>query len=400
MNKVIIIGGGASGIIAALKASLQNEVILLERNDKIGKKILLTGNGKCNYWNEEITLEKYYTDDTEALEQILKNKKDVLQFLETLGIYPKIKNGYYYPYSNNAASIREIFAKELIKRNVKVVTNCKITEIKKINKEFIIQTENETFHTQNLILATGSKSYPKTGSEGIGYEIAQSFHLKVNPVTPSLVGLKIKSSFLKDWEGIRTDAKVELYIDGIKQTEEIGEIQLTDYGVSGICIFNISGLASKSLYDKKKVSIKINFLPFLKDHFYDWFSKRNETIKNHTIEELLESVFHYKLMFVLLKEAGIDKKKTWDELNMQEKRCLQEKIEALELMVIDTLSFDRAQVCTGGISLKEINPFTMETKIEGLYITGEVLDVDGKCGGYNLAFAFITGYIAGSNIHD
>ena len=399
MSKVIVIGGGAAGIIAALKASEKNEVILLEGNDKIGKKILLTGNGKCNYWNDDISLDKYNTDDFTNLEEILKNKDTIYNYLESLGLYPKIKNGYYYPYSNQASSVREIFVKKLEKRNVKVITNTKVTEIKKDNEEFIIKTNDKIYKADKVVLAAGSKAYPKTGSDGSGYDILNKLNIKINPITPSLVGLKTNAPFLKDWDGIRTDVKLELFINNNKEKEEIGEIQLTDYGISGICTFNISGLATKNLYYKNNVSVKINFLPYLNESFYDWFSKRDSLIKNHTIEELLESILNYKLMFVLLKEAGIDKNKYWSDLTEKEKRNLENKIESFEIKIIDSHSFDRSQVCTGGVSLKEINPKTMNSKIKGLYIVGELLDVDGKCGGYNLAFAFITGFLAGSDLN-
>lgn len=398
--EVVVIGAGASGILAALKASENHKVTLLEGNDKIGKKILLTGNGKCNYWNQEIDETKYNTDDLSHLKEIIskENQEEVLAFLSHLGIYPKIKNGYYYPYSNQASSIREIFEKALEKRNVNILTNCKVKNIKKINDEFMIQTEKKEIHAKKIILATGSKAFPKTGSEGIGYDIASSLSLNVNPITPSLVGLTANMPHLKDWEGVRTDSTLTLYIDGKKRKEETGEIQLTNYGISGICTFNISGIASKNLHLNHKVEVTINFLPDLPLPFKIWFQNRSNELKQYSIEETLESILNYKLMFVICKMANIDKEKSWNELSNKEKENLEKYIAAFPLTITDTLLFDRAQVCTGGISLKEINPENMETKIEGLSIVGEVLDVDGICGGYNLAFAFITGYLAGRKV--
>ena len=206
MNKVVIIGAGASGIIAALKASENNEVILLDSNDKCGKKILLTGNGRCNYWNSDISLEQYETDDKDILKEILseENKNDTLSFLDSLGIYPKIKNGYYYPYSNQATSIREILERGIKKRNIDFRPEIRVKEITKVNDKFtVISGNNEVIKADKIVIATGSKAYPKTGSDGIGYEFAKAFGHKINNVTPALTKLIAKEKFLKDWEGVK-----------------------------------------------------------------------------------------------------------------------------------------------------------------------------------------------------
>lgn len=395
LGKVVVIGAGASGIIASIMASKNNEVILLEGMDKVAKKILLTGNGRCNYWNEDISLDKYNTDCFDSLNEILNNKEEVLKFLDSIGIYPKIKNGYYYPYSNAASSIKEMFMKKLEKSKVKIITNFKVKEIKRVNHTFTILSDNEKIEADKVILATGSKAFPKTGSDGTGYLLASKLGHKVNPIYPSLTSLISNEKY--DWSGVRVDSKLSLFIDDKKVKEETGEVQLIENGISGICTFNISGIAAKNL--DKKVTVKINFLPNLEESFYDWFTSRNNYIKNHTIEELLESIFPYKLMFVLLKKAGISKDSYWNELNENEKINLANVIENFTLKIFETSSFDKAQVCTGGVSLKEINPNTMESKIvKDLYITGELLDVDGICGGFNLAFAFITGYLAGLGV--
>ena len=187
MSKVVIIGAGASGIIAALKASEKNEVILLESSDKCGKKILLTGNGKCNYWNNNININKYQTDDINKLEDILKNKDDVLNYLYNLGIYPKIKNDLYYPYSNQASSIEQIFLNELNKRNITIKTNYKVKEIIKKEK-FIIKSDIEEITSDKLIIATGSKALNKT--DDTMFNILKKLNHKINPILPSLVPLK------------------------------------------------------------------------------------------------------------------------------------------------------------------------------------------------------------------
>ena len=401
MKKVVIVGAGASGIIASLKASENNNVILLDSNDKCGKKILLTGSGRCNYWNDDISLDQYETDDKIALQQILsyENKSNTYNFLDSLGIYPKIKNGYYYPYSNQATSIREILDREIKKRKIDFRINSKVKDIIKDNKKFIVILENdEKINADKVIIATGSKAYSKTGSDGLGYEFAKKLGHKVNNVTPALTSLISSGKFLKEWENIRCDAKVSLVINDKKIKEDTGEIQLTGTGISGICTFNISGLASKNLALGNKVEVIINFMPNL-DNIYAWLKNRSEKMPDKTIEELLESIFNYKLLFVLLKLVNVSKDSKWNELDENKKRDLCSKIEGFRLAIKETTSFDKAQVCTGGVSLSEINPINFEsTIVPGLFFIGEVLDVDGKCGGFNLAFAWISGYLAGRGV--
>jgi len=400
MSKVVVIGGGASGLVAAIQASINNEVILLEGNDKCGKKILLTGNGKCNYWNSDINVNNYNTDNIDNLSNIINsdNQKEVLSFLDSIGIYPRIKNGYYYPYSNQASSFRTLLMNEIEKRNIKVIYNFKVESVIKENNSFIIKSNNNEITCDKVILANGSCASHKTGSDGSGYNLARELGHTINLVTPSLVQLKGNDSCFKDLSGVRCDSKLSLYVDGNKVCEEVGELQLTDYGISGICTFNISGLATKNLELGKKVLVKINFFPII-DSFYDWFTDRNKNIPDSTVEELLESIIPYKLMFVLLKKANIDRNSCWDNLSEVDKRSLSDMIENFNLDIIGYNDFDKAQVATGGVSLNEINPNTMESLItSNLYIVGEILDVDGKCGGFNLAFAFISGYLAGRSI--
>ena len=397
MSKVVVIGAGASGIIAALQASKNNDVILIDGNDRPGKKILITGNGKCNYWNEDVTSDNYFCNNKNILSNILNYKEEVLDYLYKIGLYPKVKNGYYYPASGLAQSVRQLFETEINRNNITTKYITKVIDIKYTQNHFIIKIDAEEIIADKVILATGSKAAPKTGSDGFGYEIASKFGHKINQVLPALTGLLTNDNNIKEWAGVRCDAKLSLYINNIKELEEAGELQLTETGISGICTFNISSKVSTGLYNNDKIKVHINFVPNIND-FKEFIESRNKSLKNRTIEELLESIINYKLLNVILKKSDIKKDFYWDDLSIERKELLIKNIIDFELKINDTNSFDKAQVCTGGISLEEVNEYMESIYQKDLYIIGELLDVDGKCGGFNLAFAFITGYIAGKNI--
>lgn len=402
MSTVAVIGAGAAGVIAALNACKKHRVILLDGNDKCGKKILLTGNGRCNYWNADLSADMYETDCNDTLENIMSdtNVFSVLNYLESIGIYPKIKNGYYYPYSNQATSIREIFQKKVDNSNIEFKTNFKVSDIKRVNDGFnLTSSDGKTVKCHKVIIATGSNAAPKTGSDGSGYDLAKKLGHSINTVSPALTSLKADGKFFKDWEKIRCDAKVSLFVNNKFIKEDTGEIQLTSTGISGICTFNISGVASKNLSIGNKVRVDINFMPNLEEGFYNWFSTRCAVLGNATLEQALESIFNYKLMFILMKKAGVSKDDTWFKLSEDKKKALTDTIEKFSLDITGADSYDKAQVCTGGVPLAEVNPHTMESTVaKDVYLAGEILDADGRCGGYNLAFAFISGYIAGRSI--
>ena len=396
--KVVIIGGGASGLVAAITASQNHDVTIIERNSECAKKILATGNGKCNYFNSDINKLKYYTDDYDTLDLILskENIESALNLFDDLGVIPRIKNGYYYPYSNQATSIKSLLIQEVKAKNIKVYNDFEVNEIIKINDKFIINPNKEKIEAEKLILATGSNA--STKFENTGFNIASKFFSVTKPL-PALVQLRSFDTF-KDCSGVRCDAKITLYVDGIEMTEEEGELQLTDYGISGICVLNISSIVSRALNNKKDVLININFLPILdKNNFIDWMDARCIKLPNRDIVELLESIIPYKLVYHLIKKANLNKNQTWDLLSLKEKQTLIELLFNYPLKISGTNEITKAQVVTGGVNLSEINPYTMEAKnIKNLYVIGELLNVDGKCGGYNLAFAWITGIITGRNL--
>ncbi|MBP3765932.1 MAG: aminoacetone oxidase family FAD-binding enzyme [Bacilli bacterium] len=391
--KTLIIGGGASGLIAAIYASTNSDVTILEKNKTLGKKILITGNGKCNYWNSNQDISNYYSSDIDILKDILDedSKIEINNLFDKIGLVAKIKNGYYYPYSNQATTVQTALIKEIENRGVNVEYETIVTDIS-FDNEFIVKTNKGDFKADKVIVSTGSYACSKTGSDGYGYEVAKKFgHTIIKPV-PSLVQLKAKGNFFKDWAGVRSD--VELTYNN---KTEVGEIQLTDYGVSGVCVYNLSSMISRDLQESNPI-LKINFLPFIKSpiDFINYMNDRNNVVINRNVSELLDGLLNYKLVNLLLKLSGIERTDKWSDISNSKKTILADNLINFNLEIIDTTGFDRAQTCSGGIDLKEINPSTMESlKQKGLFFTGEILDADGKCGGYNLEFAFITGYKAG-----
>ena len=398
MKHIVIIGGGAAGLLAANYAKQEHtKVTILEKNHICGKKILATGNGKCNYWNEEQTLKHYHSTHKELIKEILTedNKTEIMSFFTRLGIYPKIKNGYYYPSSNQATTIKDALTKEVLRKNINIKNNTIVEKIEKVNNDFKIYTSNEIIKADKVIIATGSKAAPKTGSDGFGYKLLKKFNHQVIEPLPALVQLKTTGKYLKNWAGIRTDVEVSLYENDNLIRTETGEIQLTDYGISGICIFNLSRYVSIGLSKNKKEQVKINFLPFLSNPKVDLTSFISNQPKR-SIKTQLEGFLNSKLVDVILTETNIKETKSYNELTEQEKDKLISFLTAFKTDVIGTNSFEQAQVCTGGIPLTEVNLKTMESKlVKNLYIVGELLDVDGDCGGYNLSFAWISGMLAG-----
>lgn len=396
---VAIIGGGASGLISSIFASKNNEVTLLEKNNNCGKKLLITGNGKCNYFNDDFNINNYHSNNIDILKNIITddNKNSILNFFDSIGIVPKIKEGYYYPFSNQAATILYALTLEAKLNGVEIITNAEVLDVVKEDK-FIIKTNERNYYADKVIIATGSKAAPNTGSNGLGYDLLKNMGHTIIDVNKALVQLVAEEPFLKEWAGIRTDVEVTLYEDNKIKAQEKGEIQLTNYGISGICVFQLSRDVAIGLKNKLDETISINFLPYIKDNIKDYINKRNNEMKDRTIIELLEGMLNYKIVNIILKKLNI-KQESWNELNDTLKDNIINELTNFKLKIINTKDFDNAQVCSGGIPLTQIDINTMESKIvKGLYITGELLDVDGKCGGFNLGFAWTTGMIAGKNI--
>ena len=389
MSKVGIIGGGYSGVISAIYASKNNEVTILERNNTLLKKLLLTGNGRCNYFNSVMTLDKFHSNNKELIEDIItmENIEELDNFFIELGLFPKVKNGYYYPYSNQASSVKDLLISKLKELNVNIKTDYLVEKVEKKDNKFIVNGELEF---DKIIISTGGKAYPKTGSDGKGYDLLKSFGHTITKLCPSLVQITSDNKFLKELSGIRSEVNLSLFDKDKKIKEEQGELQFTDYGISGICTFNLSSYLRDGI-DNKYISV--NFMPLDIKSFTLFMES------NNTIFERLEGILNYKLVKVLLKLSNIKENSYWKDITSKQKEDLINNLFNYKVSITGTKSFDQSQVTAGGVVLSEINTKTMESKlVKDLYVTGEVLDLDGECGGYNLTLCFITGFIAGANI--
>lgn len=399
--KVIVIGGGASGIIAAIKASEVSDVTIIEGNSKIGKKILVTGSGRSNFWNESISEKNYNEESHELLKEILPIKDEVFNFLtNSLGITPTNKNGYLYPRSKTASSITTVLEKRIKRNNIEVIYDLKVTKITTENNNIKIElSDNTTMTCDKLIIATGGKAASKTGSDGSGYNLLKELDIEVTPVLPALVPLIINDKTRLDWSGVRTDAKLSVYENNKIIKEELGELQLTNTGISGIVTFNISGLIVSLLENKKQFEVYIDFLPEIED-ISTFLDEKNKNANPKNIEELLETMINYKLLNSLISNCRINKNQKWTELSQEDKKKLISTLKKYKINISSTEDFEKAQVTRGGVCLNEITSNFSLKKYPNIKVIGETLNVDGICGGYNLAFAFISGYIAGSSIND
>ncbi len=396
--KVGIIGGGASGMMSAILLDREGiDVTIIEKNSTLGKKILMTGNGRCNYFNADITLDKYYTSDYEFLKRIV-NEENILkakEFLESIGLVPRIKNGYYYPSSNTATSVLNAFLTEIEKRKIKVILDSEVNNIKRVDNKYQVTINTKKMTFDKIIIAIGSKAGLK---ENENYALLESLNIKMTPILPALCPLILNGNFFNKWSGIRVEASVSIYEDNKFIKDDLGEVQLTDYGISGICVMNLSSLVSKALYNKKKVSVHLNFLPNLKKEEIDAFlTKRDNTLYQRTVIELLESIIPYKLLYILVSKSGINSNCHYKSLTKKEKDDLISNLSDLTIDVIATKEIFKGQVVTGGIPLNRVKNTLEDKEYKGLYYTGEILDVDGICGGFNLGFAWLSSIVVGDD---
>lgn len=395
---VIIIGAGASGLMAGITAGRNGErVLILEANDKPGRKILATGNGKCNFTNLYIDKDSFRSDNPKFVEEVLSefNVEKTIDFFDKLGIYYKNKNGYLYPHSEQAASVVKVLIMEAERLRIKIEYN---TYVKKISKpNFTLITDNSKWFSQKLIIATGGCASSKLGSDGSGYTFAKALgHNIIKPV-PALVQLLSSNKYCKNLAGVRANGLVKVYEGNKLIVCEEGELQFTNYGISGIPILQISRYVTKLLDRKAKVKLEINLLNEMSEEkLYELINKRIHHSTDKTVYGMLIGLFNEKLINVLLGNCKIRKEIPAERISKKDVDRLVNEIRHFNMNITSHNSFENAQVTAGGIDTREIESSTMESKlVKGLYFAGEIVDVDGTCGGYNLQWAWSSGYVAG-----
>ena len=395
MNKIFkaaIIGGGASGLLCAAellsdKNRLRGgDVVILERNDRVGKKLIATGNGQGNLTNAYVSAENY-SGASAFISTFIEQSKlvNLTEYLKNLGIITEMdESGRIYPVSRQANSVLDILRAYLIGNNCTVITGFKAIDVLNENGAFTVFSENgEKITAENIVLATGGKAAKQFGTDGSGYKLATGFSHKLTPLFPSLVQLKTEKEQIKGLKGIKSNATVSLFDGNAFVKKASGDLLFTDYGVSGNTVFKIS---DKAVTLKNPV-LKIDFLPqFTEKELSEILAKRTrDGFMSKT--DILNGLTHKKLGETIVKLSGGDLER------------IIKTVKSFEIKVTGTLGFDYAQTTKGGIVTADIFPDTYESKLQnGLYITGEMLDVDGECGGYNLTFAFISGIIAARSI--
>lgn len=404
LNKIAIIGGGASGLMAALFAARAGaDVTIYEHNNSVGKKILASGNGRCNIINTTATYDDYAGSDphfvTYALKQL--NFHYFEKFCHSIGLILDIKeDGRCYPLSNEAKSVLIALKSAVSDSGAKILTDSKVTAITKDEMYFTVQTLQGKQRYKKVLIATGSEAAPQLGSSADGYSFAKQFGHDILPTYPSLVQLHLNSKNHHKMAGVKTTAEVTLIIDGKPKEKVQGDILFANYGISGLAILDISQKASLALSNKQRVSILLNLLPrYDRASLVNVIEKLFASIPNHDVHTALCGLIPAKIATYLLEDAALSLSTTVSALNPKEVKKLAHLIGEWKFDVIDTHGFKHAEVSGGGVSTAQVNNKTMESKlVEGLYFAGEVLDIVGKRGGYNFNFAWASGMIAGKEM--
>ncbi len=408
MVDVIIIGGGASGLVCGIEAARRGkQCLILEQKEKAGKKLYATGNGKCNFANRTVGQGLYHSvaeGGVALLTQVITGDicRETEEFFSELGIPAAERQGYLYPRSEQAASLVHALEQVFLQWKGRILCEERVERVHWDNEHscFQVQTGTKCYSGRKLVLAAGGKAAAKLGSDGSGYALAEMLGHHITPCVPALCGLKCKEKGWNRLQGVRAKGRVSIWLDGIRMGEDTGEIQFTQYGVSGIVIFNLSRYASLGLRGKQRVSLFLDLVPeYTRDDLLALLQKLQMSCGFRNLSGLLSGFLPDKLADFIIEKAGLVKEGACSRLNQEELERLISCCKQLEIEITDTNSFEQAQVTAGGIPLEEIQLDTMESRCcRNCYLTGELLDVDAVCGGYNLMWAWKTGLRAGRSL--
>ena len=434
---VAVIGGGAAGMMAAIEAARAGAIVtLIEKNPQLGKKLATTGNGRCNYTNLDMgdriggKFRGFHPEFAEAALDVLPPEA-VLDWFRAIGVEPRFRGSYVYPNSDQASAVVDALREELHRLSVKVHYNAEVKSVQRIDTNtevlaakasmpgkaasaseirekrdagyFMIQCTDAVVKADRVILAAGSKAAPKTGSNGDGYFISRKLGHTIVPYVPALCGIRCAGDAFRALAGIRTEAALELSIDGRCVDREVGELQLVDYGISGIPVFQLSRYTAYALQEGKKAAVYINFLPGFteevedpKDRAVQLFRQRQQRLAGRKMESFFTGLLHQKLGQLLLRMANVRPELPVAELSEKQLRSLASLSVRFKAECVEMNGFQQAQVVAGGVDTTEVDSDIMASRlVPGLYFAGEVLDIDGICGGYNLQWAWASGFVAG-----
>lgn len=393
---IIIIGAGASGIVTAINAKNENNrVILLEKNDRIGKKLLATGNGRCNYTNMNLSEKNYSSPDfvKKTLEDF--SNEDLINYFRILGLESTLDGNRVYPISLKANSVLNILIYWLDKKGIEVKTKSQVKEIKKTKKGYEVITNEETLRADVVVAAFGGKAMPASGSDGVSFEILKKMGIRVTNIKPALTQLKLDSKYLKHLSGTKVIGRARLLRDEKVIDEREGEILFTNYGISGPPILDMS------VNTKEGDTIEVPLINNLKKDSIDMVYNRYYMFPDFSLEEFLMGLVDKKFIHYIVDSLDMDKNTAMNMISMGDFEKIIGFLLKSRFKVTGNTGFKNAQVTRGGVSLDEVSPENYEAKkYKNLYIIGEALDIDGDCGGYNLHFAFGCGYRLGKILRE
>lgn len=385
-KEVVIVGGGASGMLAAILTARQGmKVMLIEKNKSLGKKLSATGNGRCNFTNEQMNRDCYYSNDITFVDSVLQHFgwQDTVFLFREFGILERSREGYVYPKSNQASTVVDKLKSSCETYGVEILLEETVEQVAKTPKGFFLKTDKQSIYSDYLVLACGGMACPELGGTKSGYQLARQFNHNITPLYPALTGFLSKGKWLPEFAGVRILGKLSIYTQGKLLAEEEGEIQCTKTGISGIPAFQMCHLVSESL-KKGDVYGEIDFLPEMEKE--DILSFLTIQSRNFSLEDVLKGMVNSRCIKEIIRRGS----------SLTE---VAETLKAFSFPIQATAGFEKAQVTAGGVRLQEISADSMESKkTERLYVIGELLDADGVCGGYNLQWAWATAYLCAEDI--
>ncbi len=399
MKRIAVIGAGPAGMSAAIAAARAGaRVIVFERNDIAGKKLLLTGNGRCNFTNVDMHADYFSFEEGSNASEVLNamSTQEVCDFFADIGVLSLEKKGCFYPFTGQAGTVQSALVLAMEQLGIKVVFNTCVGSIDKINNVFVVHTDKKDYEFDAVILACGGKAAPKTGSDGYGFRLARGFGHTVSRTYPVLVQLVSDATDLKSIAGVRCQANVTALVNDKKVASDYGELQLTEYGLSGIPVFNISRFLSKAVEEGQDCVVSVDFIPQIGKEAIDVFvQKRLTDLKGYTIKDFISGLVHSKLAEYVLKVRKMNENDTVVPNDCDKVKELLFAMKDWQFKITGHKGFEHAQVTKGGVLLEEIDA-NMESKlVKSVFFAGEMVDADADCGGYNLHWAWASGKKAG-----